>query len=116
MKFWKKNQLSDEQADELAVIDRRPSGSEENPEFENTIVPAVSGGLLPGSSQSEQANVNDDAFSDTFESVQEEADIDTDPDTDSEEEVEALEYEFQRIKSEIHQQVIGRIDLTALGG
>ena len=31
------------------------------------------------------------------------------------EEAEAREYEFQRIKGEVHQQVIGRIDLTALG-
>jgi pilus assembly protein CpaF len=116
MKFWKKNQLSDAQTDAVSLADGVPLDSGTASEYESTYENTMGTDDPTGeASQSGQANNDEDAFGEDHESTKEEPDSDSNNDSQSEEETEALEYEFQRIKSEIHQQVIGRIDLTALG-
>jgi pilus assembly protein CpaF len=107
MKLWKKTV--------------QPSEAEAAPKPEETDSVAMlmheeSSGS-PGKEGAED-KTNNSGFLDEqqrHETEAEEAEAEAEAEADADAEADAMEYEFQRIKGEIHQQVIGRIDLTALG-
>lgn len=101
MKLWKKTQTGNDLSDKGALPEEGlPSTAViEDIEHESSELDmAQSPSLLPGEREDSEREQEDQS------------------NDEPEEEAAAREYEFRRIKGEVHQQVVGRIDLTALGG
>ena len=118
MNFWKKRNGLDADESSLSVIDHNPTeaGLQQalSPEIDNDLIDKD----LRTPSESTEFNQEQNPSDPEVEVNPENQDQDDAlaASSQSDQEALALEYEFQRIKAEVHQQVIGRMDLNALGG
>ena len=119
MSFWKKKTESDAPIDSIQTMPSDESApSQEGEAYELENKPELDN-LSEISADEGQAELN--GGSDSVDSVNEpvhhsHAEDTAEDDQSMDQEALALEYEFQSIKAEVHQQVIGRMDLNALGG
>lgn len=115
MKFWKKTPTSDQNGSDISLMEE--AGAAASIEDQSQNFPGTSATEADGLEATDsRPDADEDQMEGTSLSDQNDEADDSDADSEADQESESLEYEFQRIKGEVHRQVIGRIDLTALGG